>query len=86
MARGKKASYEDKIAKLTKKIEEVNDKRSVTIKKLDEQLKQLNEEKKQLIVDANAAKLDGLVGIMDQKGLTIERLAEIIEKEPARAE
>lgn len=86
MARGKKASYEDKIAKLTKKIDEVNDKRATMIKTYDEQLKQLNEEKKQLIVEANAARLNGLVGIMDKKGLTIERLSEIIENESARVE
>ena len=79
MARGKKASYDDKIANLTKKIEEVNDKRATTLKKLDAQLKELNEEKKQLIVEENAARLDGLVGLMDRTGLTIEQIEEIIK-------
>lgn len=86
MARGKRLSHEDKIAKLIKKMEEISDKKKLMIATYDEQLKQLQNEAKELHAQEKADRIGGLSDLMESKGMTIERLFEIIENEPAKAE
>lgn len=85
MARGKRLSYEDKIAKLIKQMEEISDKKKLMIATYDEQLKQLQNETKELRAHARADKISELTKFMDENGLTVEQMQEYAKKASSKA-
>lgn len=85
MARGKRLSHEDKIAKLIKKMEEISDKKKLMIANYDEQLKQLQNEAKELRAQVKANKIDELTKFMDENGLTVEQMREYAKKASSKA-